>query len=243
MEDKTLPNDNFDEGLPGRSQESDDAFYGVIEPKIESKANSKGRGLTIGIIAFVLVSAGVFSYYFVNQTQIDSEILDNTSFKSLEEKMAIKYGVGHFGSDHAHAAIAVFVNGEKLNFGLPNFQLQSKYIHFEDHNSYLIHKHATGVPLEMLFASFGLEITSRCIALSGIEYEKYCIDSTSELIFIINGNQVSDVSSYEIKHNDRILVSLGDSKYVKDQMMYLDTLKIYDVPQKNPYVPGKDVYV
>ena len=59
--------------------------------------------------------------------------------------------------------MAMFIHGDMIDFGLESFQLKSKYIHFENHNSYLTHRHTTGVPLEMLFDSIGIEITKECI--------------------------------------------------------------------------------
>jgi hypothetical protein len=101
--------------------------------------------------------------------------------------------------------LAVFVNGDMLDFSHPQFQIQSKYIHFENDNPYLIHKHATDVPLEMLFASFGLKITSECMELG---YEggssKYCTDKDNYMAFLVNGKYYSNINLYEIKHNDRI---------------------------------------
>ncbi|MFB5620238.1 MAG: hypothetical protein ACE5RC_03810, partial [Nitrosopumilus sp.] len=141
MTEKVLPKEDSDFSLPGRMDESNSACF---EPEIELK--SKSKALVIFGIAFVLVAAGVFTYYFLNQSEIDSQILDNTAFKTLEEKMAKHYGVGQFGSEHAHAALTVFINGDKIDFSHPQFQIQSKYIHFENDNSYLIHKHATDVP-------------------------------------------------------------------------------------------------
>ena len=156
MSDKTLPSENSDSNLPGRIEESNFGYYDVpVKPK--------SRALVIAAIAFVLVSAGFFSYYFINQTQIDSEILDNTLPLTAEQKMVSQYGVGEFGSDHTHAAIAVFVDGVQLNFGLPDFQIQSKYIHFENNNPYLIHKHATGAPLDnAVFISWNEDYYSVC---------------------------------------------------------------------------------
>jgi hypothetical protein len=161
LTEKALPNENSDFSLPGRMEESNSAYF---EPAAESK--SKSRSLVISTIVFAVISIGIFSYYFLNQSEIDSQILDNTTFKGLEEKMAKHYGVGKFGSEHSHAALAVFVNGNQLDFAIPQFQLQSKYIHFENDNPYLIHKHATDVPLDMLFASLGLKITSDCMELN-----------------------------------------------------------------------------
>ena len=70
----------------------------------------------------------------MNQSEIDSRIIQNSLTYDPEKKLVDQYGVGEYGSDHAHAAIAVFIDGEKLNFAHPQFQLTSKYIHFENHN-------------------------------------------------------------------------------------------------------------
>ena len=235
MTEKVLPKEDSDFSLPGRIEESDSAYF---EPEIKSK----GKSLTIFGIVFVLVAVGVFSYYFLNQSEIDSQILDNTSFKTLEEKMANHYRVGQFGSEHAHAALAIFVNGDELNFSHPQFQIQSKYIHFENDNPYLIHKHATDVPLDMLFASFGLKITSECIEL-GYEKSQYCTDKDNSMTILVNGKPYSNINLYEIRHNDRILISFGDSKLVSEQQEYLQGLEIHDIPKINKIVPGKDISV
>jgi hypothetical protein len=234
LEDKTLPSENSDYSLPGRIEDSNFGY------EIPAKPRPKNRSLVIAGIAFVLVSAGFFSYYFINQNEIDSQIIDNTELKSIEEKMVIHYGVGKFGSDHAHAAIAVFIDDVQLNFGLPVFQLQSKYVHFEDRNSYLIHKHATGVPLDMLFSSFGMNVSSECIRTHSTEH---CVDSENSLVFMINEKIYSDITTYEIKHNDRILISYGDAEDVTMQLRYLDSLEIHDLPRQNYLSPGKDFSV
>ena len=235
MTEKVLPKEDSDFSLPGRIEESDSAYF---EPEIKSK----GKSLTIFGIVFVLVAVGVFSYYFLNQSEIDSQILDNTSFKTLEEKMANHYGVGQFGSEHAHAALVVYVNGDKLDFSHPQFQIQSKYIHFENDNPYLIHKHATDVPLEMLFASFGLKITSECVEL-GYEESQYCTDKDNSITILVNGISQSNINLYEIRHNDRILISFGDVESVSEQQEYLEELEIHDIPKISKIVPGKDISI
>lgn len=243
MTEKVLPKEDSDFSLPGRMDESNSAYFqSEIGSEIESR--SKGKALTIFGIAFVLVAAGVFSFYFLNQSEIDSQIIDNTTFKTAEEKMAAHYGVGQFGSDHAHAALIVFVNGDMVDFSHPQFQIQSKYIHFENDNSYLVHKHATNVPLDMLFASFGLKITAECIELGyQADATQYCIDRDNSMKFFVNGKSISDINLYEIKHNDRILISFGDSELISDQLEYLERLKIHDIPKINKIIPGKDISV
>ena len=241
MSDKVLPDENSDYSMPGRSDESNFTYLDNPTPK------PKSRALLIAVISFTIVSAGFFSFYFMNQNEIDSQIMDNTSLMTAEEKMVKQYGIGEFGSSHAHAALTVFVKGDQLNFGLPQFQLQSKYVHFEDHNSYLIHRHATNVPLVMLFASFGLKVTSECMELNnesgGINYEKYCTDSENSMSFFVNGNQVSNITEYEVKHNDRILISFGDSESIEKELEYLNSLQIHDIPKKSKLTPSKDISV
>ena len=241
LSDKVLPNENSDYSMPGRNEESNFVYFDNSVPK------PKSRALLIAVISFSIVSAGFFSFYFMNQNEIDSQIIDNTSLMTVEEKMVKQYDIGEFGSSHAHAALTVFVKGDQLNFGLPQFQLQSKYVHFEDHNSYLIHKHATNVPLEMLFTSFGLKVTSECMELNnesgGINYESYCTDSENSMSFFVNGNQVSDITEYEIKHNDRILISFGNSESIEKEIKYLNSLQIHDIPKKNKLTPSKDISV
>lgn len=237
MNEGALPKDDSDSNLPGRVDESNAAYF---EPEIESK----GKSLAIFSLVFVLVATGVFAYYFLNQSEIDSQILDNTGFKTLEEKMANHYGIGQFGSEHSHAALVVFVNGDELDFSHSQFQIRSKYIHFENNNPYLIHKHATNVPLDMLFASFGLKVTEDCIELRyKIDANQHCIDRDNSISFLVNGESISDINIYKIKHNDRILISFGDSELISEQLEHLEELEIHDIPKINKIVSGKDISV
>jgi len=240
LTEKVLPDENSDFSLPGRIEESNSAYFeSSVEPK------SKSKSLVISAIVFAVISAGIFSYYFLNQDEIDSQILDKTTFETLEKKMTKHYDTGIFGSEHSHAALTVFVEGDQLDFSSPQFQIQSKYIHFENDNPYLIHKHATNVPLDMLFASFGLKITSDCIEMryNAKTLEKYCTDSENSMIFLINGKPHSNINLYEIRHNDRILISFGDSELISEQLKYLNSLEIHDIPKKNQIVSGKDIYM
>ncbi len=244
--DKTLPKDlDSDYSLPGRFEESNSEYFDVESVK----SKPKYRGILVIAVVFVIVSSGFFSYYFMNQNEIDSRIVQNTINVDPEKKLVNQYGVGEYGSEHEHAAIAVFVDGEQLNFGLPQFQLSSRYIHFEDHNPYLIHKHATGVPLEMLFASFGMKITPDCIILNhdesaDIKTGRFCTGQDQSLVFYVNGEEYySDISQYVLKHNDRILVSFGDAESISKHLAYLESLKILDIPKKTPQYSGNDIAV
>ncbi len=218
--DKTLPKDSdSDYSMPGRYEESNSELPSESIP--ESKP--KSRGLTKAIVLFVVFSVGIFSYYFINQSDIDEQIIQNMD---PQEILANQYNIGEFGSDHAHAAIVVIIDKKQVNFAQPQFQVSSKYIHFENNNPYQIHKHATGVPLGMLFASFGMKDN--------------CISSEPCIVYLNGERYYSDILQYEINHDDRILISFGvtdNSKHLK----YLESLKIFDVPKKS--ITSNDILI
>ncbi|MEK0328936.1 MAG: hypothetical protein QQN44_06530 [Nitrosopumilus sp.] len=244
--DKTLPKDfDSDYSLPGRFEESNSEYFDVESVKFKPK----NRAILVITISFVIFSSVFFAYYFMNQNEIDSKIIQNTINFDPEKKLLNQYGVGEYGSDHAHAAITVFVDGEQLNFGLPQFQISSRYIHFENNNPYLIHRHATGVPLEMLFASFGVKITPDCIMLNydesaDIKTGRFCTGQNQSMVFYVNGDEYySDISQYVLEHNDRILVSFGDTESILKHLSYLESLKILDIPKKTPQYSGNDILI
>ncbi|AJW70917.1 hypothetical protein [Nitrosopumilus adriaticus] len=233
--DKILPKDiDSDYSLPGRLEESNLDIF--VSEEIPAKSNAK-IFFSIMLI-FITVSSGFYLFYFANQTDIDSQIIENTLNLTPEQILVNQYNVGTYGSEHAHAAIAVIVDDTKLNFGLPQFQLSSKYIHFENDNPYLIHKHATNVPLAMLFSSFGMELTSDCIILKNNESsknKKFCAKENHSLFFYVNGVEyTSDIREYVFQHNDRILISLGDEGLISKHLKHLESLEIFDIPKKTP---------
>ncbi len=243
VSDKVLPKDSADDySLPGRFEEANVPYYTVQSPT----PGSKNKGLYIMGIVFVVVAIGFFSYYAINQNDIDSRIIQNTLVRDPEKKLVNEFDVGKYGSEHAHSAISIFVNNQKLDFSHERFQLASKYIHFENHNSYLIHKHATGVPLEMLFVSLGIKISQQCIILNYYSENKssFCSNEENSLMFFVNGvPHTSNFSNYVLSHGDRILISYGDRKNLKQQMTYLESLEIFDIPKKIPKYPGDGITI
>jgi len=103
--DKILPKDSdSDYSLPGRFEESNSEYFDAESVK----SKPKNRIILVIAVAFVIVSSGFFSYYFMNQNESDSRIVQNTINVDSEKKLVNQYGVGEYGSDHEHAAIAVF---------------------------------------------------------------------------------------------------------------------------------------
>jgi hypothetical protein len=244
-DDKILPLDSdSDDSLPGRIAESSVGSF----PTEESKPKSNNKLIIIAMVSFVIVFAGVLSYYTINQNEIDSQIIENMSNLSPDERLAKKFNVGNYNSDHAHAAIMILVDGKQVNFGMQEFQVTSKYIHFENHNPHTIHKHATGVPLEMLFASMSIDITADCVNLNysidGIKTGKFCQEGEKTLVVFLNGEQFyADITQYEISHNDRVMISIGDSKSISKNLKYLESLDIANVPKKTPQFSGNGISI
>jgi len=245
-DDKILPKDfDSDYSLPGRFEEGNSEHFDAESVK----SKPKNREILVIAVALVIISFGFFAYYFMNQDEIDSQIIQNAINVDPEKKLLNQYNVGEYGSDHVHAAIAVFVDDVRLNFDMPQFQLSSRYIHLENHNPYLIHKHATGVPLEMLFASFGMKIKSDCIILNydestDIKTGRFCTGQDQSLVFYVNGGEYySDISQYVLEHNDRILVSFGDAESISEQLAYLESLKIFDVPKSTLPNSGNEIFI
>ncbi len=241
-DNKTIPKDFSDYSLPGRIQESNLEYFDT-EP---IQSNSTNRVFVIIAISFVIITLSFFSYYFINQNEIDSKIIQNAIQLDPERSLKNQYNIGEYGSDHAHAAIAIFIDDVQLNFGLKQFQMSSKYIHFENHNPYLIHRHATGVPLEMLFTSLEMKVTPNCIIInnynSSVNNGRFCTEDNKFLVFYVNGERyLSDISKYVPEHNDRIMVSFGDLKSTSKHLEYLESLKIFDIPKKNPQYSENEI--
>ena len=140
------------------------------------------------------------------------------------EKPAHQFGP--LGSEHVHAAFAVKINGEKLNFSQPQYQVRSKYIHVENNDGNTMHRHATKVPVGEFFRSVGMNVTDKCFTLEN--KTSYCSDGNSNLEFYVNGNKTNSIAKYVIKDNDRILIVYGNKNQMETQQD-LDALRLTQI--------------
>ena len=148
--------------------------------------------IAIGVLAVIAVIVGYAAWMFVT-----SPI---TNIGGPE-------GAGPQGSAHTHAAILVKIFGDEFDFSAPAYQIKSSWIHFEGRDGSTIHKHATGVTLGYLFETLSLGLTDQCFEFQ--DGRNFCTNDDYELMFYINGEQVSDIRGYEIEEDDRILISYG----------------------------------
>ena len=118
--------------------------------------------------------------------------------------------LGKAGSTHAHVSLLIFIGDKPIDFCDPRFMLKSQFVHFEDNNCKVVHKHATGVTLPLFFKTIGVELTSAYIALP-FNNERHCNSSAGHLRAMINGTEVpiDDLAYYELRNNDHVLINFG----------------------------------
>lgn len=112
-----------------------------------------------------------------------------------------------FGSAHEHASISVKILGEEFDLSKPKFQVQSPFIHLENNNGYVIHRHSEYVTIGYLFDTLNLGLSKDCfISPNGKEF---CSNNDYFLKFYINEKKVDDLQNYLIFEGDFILISYG----------------------------------
>jgi len=114
---------------------------------------------------------------------------------------------GELGSEHAHAQIFVVISGYTVDFSGPQYQLSSEYMHFENDEGGLIHRHATGVTLGFFFETMGIQLSENCFSY---DEGSYCTNSDHTLEFYVNAGKLDKLDSYVVQQGDRIVISYGN---------------------------------
>ena len=133
---------------------------------------------------------------------------------------------GKLGDEHIHASVLVRVFGDKFDFSLPNYQIKSSWIHFENQDGDTIHRHASGVELEFLFNSLGIGIDEDCFTFP--DGRAFCTNEDYSLKYFINHKEVNDLREYIVMEEDRILISYGpdNESAIEKQLSELDSQMI-----------------
>lgn len=113
------------------------------------------------------------------------------------------------GSAHKHASLLLMIGNRVVDFCDAKYMLKSPLAHFEDGNCYVVHVHATGVTLVTFLKTIGVEVTSQCVVIPG--EAKHCNDAQHTLRTVVNGSEIPipELSYYEIRNNDHILINYG----------------------------------
>ena len=183
------------------------------ESYASQRSSEKRRNnlIAVGVLAVIAVIVGYAAYIFATD---------------LPSAPGGPENAGPLGSEHSHAGILVKVFGDTFDFSAPAYQIKSSWIHFEGNDGTTIHKHATGVTLGYLFESLGLGLNDQCYEFQ--DGRSFCTNEDYTLRFFINGEQVSDIRDYEIKEDDKILVSYGAEtpEELESQLLELEAMML-----------------
>ncbi len=158
-------------------------------PPEKKEEKPKKDHTNIVLLAFVGVLAAGVIYAILN--------LGSSSSTAL----------GAVGSEHTHMDIQTYVDAAPVNFNLPQYQLQSSYVHFEGGQGGVVHKHATGVTIGFMLSTLKMDLSKDCLSMNGV---KYCSQGDKTLKVFVNGKQIEQPEKYEMENLDKILVSYGN---------------------------------
>ncbi|MBI2047834.1 MAG: hypothetical protein HYT27_01725 [Parcubacteria group bacterium] len=176
-----------------------------------SSANMKLTIAAVGVAA-LLIAGALFLKNERDVNNTSSSKLDSAIQKlqsgTVNDKYQFTVTLGEVGSEHSHISLLFFVNGEKLDFSGSEYMLQAPHMHFENGDGTTIHKHATGLNIPLFLASIFIRINQNCFMLDITE--EFCSNESKKLTFIVNGEALQDIYSYELQDGDRVLINYGD---------------------------------
>jgi len=143
------------------------------------------------------------------QTEIDNRFEICKSLIPLNDEETSSPILGVFGDAHGHAEILVIINRNEIDFSLPIFQLNNKWIHFENFNGKTIHRHSSGATLGFFFDTLGIGLTDDCFVYPN--GDPFCSMDDVPLEFYINQELVPSIRDHIIQEGDEIMIKLGSN--------------------------------
>jgi predicted lactoylglutathione lyase len=145
---------------------------------------------------------------------------------------------------HYHANFAVFINGTREQFKGSNYyeeisapctvkpvETPGERAHMHDNVNDVVHVEDAAATWGNFFQNLGWNIDKGFIKSDQALYQA---DEQNKLVFILNGEVVSDITNKVIGDRDKLLVSYGSGQDTKQQLNTVgDTAKKYDV-EKDP---------
>ena len=173
-----------------------------------SSQKRSGNLKAIGVLAIIAAIGGFAAYEFVTMEGNVPGAPNNA---------------GMLNDEHEHASLLVRIFGDKFDFSLPNYQVKTSWIHFEDQDGETIHRHASGVELEYLFNSLNIGLNSNCFIFA--DGRQFCTNEDYSLKYYINHQLVSGITDYVFEDQDRILISYGNEsqEQIEEQLKELDS--------------------
>lgn len=131
---------------------------------------------------------------------------------------------------HAHATLAIFVNGNLLNFTAQKYQNRDMLMHFENGDGFTLHKHSRNAWLEPFLESLNMKLANDCITLDNDS--SYCTNFNNQVSFEVNGEPNKLFEHYTPRDGDKILVSYGKANELVAEQIFLDSVKVSSLDEK-----------
>lgn len=172
---------------------------------VKDANNSDGGGFdplkyrSMGIAAVLLVGLVAFGY-----AGLQTGVISFTTDSSITSTPS--GAIGAAGSTHYHLPMEVIVNGERIDFSQPQYQVTDSRAHFEGGDGTTLHMHATNVPLKYVFSTFGWELGENKTVINGQTF-----DTANEVTITAGGQTVEDPWNYVPENGVSIRVTANSS--------------------------------
>ena len=135
---------------------------------------------------------------------------------------------GVLGDEHVHASILVQIFSDEFDFSVPDFQIKSSQIHFEERDGKTIHRHESGITLGYLFETLGIVLDDQCYVFP--DGKSFCTNGDYVLEFFINQQQVTNITNYVFSEGDEISIIFEELLPDSGETLYPD---LYFTPPPN----------
>ena len=125
-----------------------------------------------------------------------------------------------YSSPHFHANFALYINGERIDFSLPEYSedvagcsigdtiYAKDRVHLHENNPDTIHIHHDGVTWWDFFANNDMMFNESVFVMD--DGEIYSNNEKDTLRFILNGNEMKNPSNFLINSADQLLIAYGE---------------------------------
>ena len=189
--------DSFDdeESLLEHLQTDHEGELGAIDRRrVEEALDSDDDGpptgpIVLGVVLGVSVLIGAY-VVFAGGAGVEGETINGIDVEQTPGEVS--------EAAHGHGTINVTVEGERIDFGDPDYQRPREFgaFHFEGGDGRVWHKHADGVTLEYAMATLGIDVSRDSVAIDGETYRDS--DAGTSVTVTVDGEPV-DPARYELQ--------------------------------------------
>jgi hypothetical protein len=155
-------------------------------------------------IALLIGATASFSQEITEQVGNQVQQLTDTQQKPATQNREQGYRIG---SAHEHALFYVVINNTELSFLENRYQLATGYVHLENNNSHIVHKHAKGVTWNAFLQTVDTDINTTENGYCGsIKNQSYCGEGAVSLNGQLNGSL-----DKEISQGDKLVIVLQEN--------------------------------